>query len=96
VVLSGFSSEATLLAALFVFGLGSVVGATSLLPGGLAAAEASMVGILVILGYTQTIAVSATVIIRVGTLWYGAILGTCVFVVYRFVRDQAQVTSTSS
>ncbi|UIP00989.1 flippase-like domain-containing protein [Halobaculum sp. CBA1158] len=96
VVLSGFSSEATLLAALFVFGLGSVVGAASLLPGGLAAAEASMVGMLVILGYTQTIAVSATVIIRVGTLWYGAILGTCVFVVYRFVRDQAQVTNPSN
>jgi len=93
VVLSGFSSEATLLAAFFVFGLGSVVGAASLLPGGLAAAEASMVGMLVILGYTQTIAVSATVIIRVGTLWYGAIMGTCVFVVYRFVRDQAQVIS---
>jgi len=96
VVLSGFSSEAALLAALFVFGLGSVVGAASLLPGGLAAAEASMVGMLVILGYTQTIAVSATVIIRVGTLWYGAILGTCVFVVYRFVKDQAQVTSPSN
>lgn len=95
VVLSGFSSEATLLAAFFVFGLGSVVGAASLLPGGLAAAEASMVGMLVIIGYTQTIAVSATVIIRVGTLWYGAILGTAVFVVYRFVRDQDQVTSLS-
>lgn len=54
-----------------------------------------MVGMLVILGYTQTIAVSATVIIR-GTLWYGAILGMYVFVVYRFVRDQAQVTSPSS
>ncbi|WP_058996590.1 lysylphosphatidylglycerol synthase transmembrane domain-containing protein [Haloarcula sp. CBA1127] len=96
VVLSGFSTEATLLAALFVFGLGSVIGAASLLPGGLAAAEASMVGMLVVLGYTQTIAVSATVIIRVGTLWYGAILGTFVFVVYRFVRNQAQVTSLSN
>ena len=87
VVLSGFSSEATLIAALFVFGLGSVVGAASLLPGGLAAAEASMVGMLIILGYTQTIAVSTTVIIRVGTLWYGAILGTCVFIIYRFLRN---------
>ena len=96
VVLSGFSSETTLLAALFVFGLGSVVGAASLLPGGLAAAEASMVGMLVILGYTQTIAVSATVIIRVGTLWYGAILGTCVFVTYRFVQNQAQVIPPSN
>jgi uncharacterized protein (TIRG00374 family) len=95
-VLSGFSSEATLVAGLFVFGLGSVVGAASLLPGGLATTEASMVGMLVILGYTQPIAVSATVIIRVGTLWYGAVLGTCVFVVYRFVRKQALVSSPSS
>jgi len=96
VVLSGFNPEATLLAALFVFGLGSVVGAASLLPGGLAAAEASMVGLLVVLGYTQTIAVSATVIIRVGTLWYGAILGTCVFVVYQFLSDRARVSCSSN
>ena len=88
VVLSGFSEQATLFTALFVFGLGSVVGAASLLPGGLAAAEASMVGLLVAFGYTQTIAVSATVIIRVGTLWYGVILGTCVFVVYRLMSGR--------
>jgi len=95
VVLSGFSSQSTLLAALFVFGLGSVVGAASLLPGGLAATEASMVGMLVVLGYTQTIAVSATVIIRVGTLWYGAILGTSVFVIYRFVTGHAETTQST-
>jgi uncharacterized protein (TIRG00374 family) len=89
VVLTGFSAEASLLAGLFVVGLGSVVGAVSLLPGGLAAAEASMVGMLVLLGYTQTIAVSSTVVIRVGTLWYGAIMGTCVFVLYRFVRNDS-------
>jgi len=95
VVLSGFSSQATLLAGLFVLGLGSVVGAASLLPGGLAAAEASMVGMLVVLGYTQTVAVSATVIVRVGTLWYGVILGTCVFVVYRFVNDWTEIARPS-
>jgi uncharacterized protein (TIRG00374 family) len=95
VVLSGFSGQTTLLTALFVFGLGSVVGAASLLPGGLAAAEASMVGMLVVLGYTQTIAVSATVIIRVATLWYGAVLGTLVFVVYRFVKDRSFVIQAS-
>lgn len=90
VVLDGFSTEATLLTAMFVFGLGSVVGAVSLLPGGLAATEASMVGMLVVLGYSQTIAVSTTLVIRVGTLWYGAVLGTGVFVVYRFVRNRTE------
>lgn len=94
-VLDGFGAQASLSVALFVFGLGSVVGAASLLPGGLAAAEASMVGMLVILGYSQTVAVSSTLIIRVGTLWYGAVLGTCVFITYRFIRDRNQSTQPS-
>lgn len=95
VVLDGFGAQASLSAALFVFGLGSVIGAASLLPGGLAATEASMVGMLVILGYTRTVAVSSTLVVRVGTLWYGAILGTCVFVAYRFVRDRNRSARSS-
>ena len=90
VVLEGFTPGASVLAALFVFGLGSVVGAASLLPGGLAATEASMVGMLVVLGYSRTVAVSSTVVIRLGTLWYGALLGTTVFVLYRVVRDRTE------
>lgn len=88
IVLEGFVADASILSALFVFGLGSVVGAASLLPGGLAAAEASMVGMLVVLNYSRAIAVSSTLVIRVGTLWYGAVLGTAVFVSYRYVRDR--------
>jgi uncharacterized membrane protein YbhN (UPF0104 family) len=91
VVLNGFVPEASILLALFVFGLGSVVGAASLLPGGLAAAEASMVGTLVILGFTRAVAVSSTLVIRVGTLWFGAAVGTAVFVCYRSLRDRDAV-----
>lgn len=86
VILDGFGPQVGLLGALFVFGVGSVVGAVSLLPGGLAATEVSMVGLLVVLGYSRAIAVSSTLVIRVGTLWYGVALGTCVFLAYRFVR----------
>lgn len=88
IVLEGFVTETSILLALFVFGLGSVVGAASLLPGGLAAAEASMVGMLIVLNYSRAVAVSSTLVIRVGTLWYGAILGTTVFLCYRYVRDR--------
>ncbi|WP_394327343.1 hypothetical protein [Haloplanus vescus] len=72
-----------------MFGLGSVIGAASLLPGGLAAAEASMVSTLVILGYSRTIAVSSTLVIRVGTLWFGAVIGTLVFLSYRAYRRRS-------
>ena len=91
-VLDGFAPGSSVLLALFVVGLGSVVGAASLLPGGLGAAEASMVGLLVVFGYSQTIAVSSTLVFRAGTLWYGAILGTLVFVLYRVSRDHRAVT----
>jgi len=85
VVLDGLASSAPVPLALFVFGCASVVAAVRLLPGGLAAAEASMVGTLVVLGYSHTVVVSTTLVVRVGTLWYGAVLGTTVFVLHRFV-----------
>lgn len=94
IVLEGFVADASVLVALFVFGLGSVVGAASLLPGGLGASEASMVGMLVVLNYSRAIAVSSTLVIRVGTLWYGAVLGTVVFVSYRYVQDRKDIDSS--
>lgn len=81
-VLEGFGVEATMILGLFVFGLGSVIGAASLLPGGLGAAEASIVGLLVAMGYSGTVASGATLVIRVGTLWYAAALGLCVYSVF--------------
>jgi uncharacterized membrane protein YbhN (UPF0104 family) len=48
-------------------------------PGGLGVAEATLSGILMYFGLGSSIAVGAALIIRLGTLWYGAILG---FVVY--------------
>ena len=85
-VLEGFGVEAGLVVALFVFGFGSVVGAVSMLPGGVAATEASMVGVLVALGYPEAVAAAATMVIRVGTLWYAAALGTAVFLAYEATR----------
>jgi uncharacterized protein (TIRG00374 family) len=88
IILDGFVFDPSMTLALFVFGLGSVVGAASLLPGGLAATEASMVGMLVIFGYSRTVAVSSTLVIRVATLWYGALLGTTVFLLYRSKQNR--------
>ena len=91
IILDGFVSDPSLTLALFVFGLGSVVGAASLLPGGLAATEASMVGMLVIFEYSRTVAVSSTLVIRVATLWYGALLGTTVFLLYRSKQNRKEI-----
>jgi uncharacterized membrane protein YbhN (UPF0104 family) len=87
-VLGSLASGASLVEGLFVFGLGTVVGAASLLPGGLAATEASMVGTLLALGFPSAVAAAATLVIRVGTLWYGALVGATVFGVYRFATRE--------
>lgn len=89
-ILGGFGVPVEPAFGLFVFGLGSVVGAVSLLPGGLAAAEASMVGILVAGGYDRVVAVGATLVVRVGTLWYGALLGTAVFGGYKLAAGRRE------
>lgn len=83
-VLQRLGTGAPVVVGLFVFGFGSVVGAISLLPGGLGAAEVSMVGALIALGYPRPLSVSATLVIRFGTLWYGALLGLTTFGLYRF------------
>lgn len=81
--LRALGTAATPLVGVSVFGFGTVLGAVSLLPGGLAAAEAGIVGALVGLGYGRPIAVTAAIVIRAATLWYGAVLGTAVFGSYR-------------
>ena len=68
--------------AIFVMAFSTVVGAVSALPGGLGAAELSMTGMLVLLaGLDAAVASSATVLIRIGTLWFGVLLGLLVWAI---------------
>jgi len=68
--------------AIFVMAFSTVVGAVSALPGGLGAAELSMTGMLVLLaGLDAAVASSATVLIRIGTLWFGVLLGLIVWAI---------------
>jgi uncharacterized protein (TIRG00374 family) len=63
--------------AAFILSASSLVGAASMLPGGLAAADGSITGLLLVLGVTRnvTIAAAATIIIRFATLWLGVSIG---------------------
>ena len=61
--------------AVFVLSFSTVVGAASALPGGLGAAEASIAGMLGLYGISPSIASSATLLIRLATLWFGVFLG---------------------
>lgn len=66
--------------AVFVLSFSTVVGAVSTLPGGLGAAEASIAGMLTLLGgIPAATSTSATVLIRLATLWFGVLLGVMVW-----------------
>jgi len=66
--------------AVFTLSFSTVIGAASTLPGGLGAAEASIAGMLILLGGLQSgTAAAATLLIRFATLWFGVGLGLVVW-----------------
>jgi uncharacterized protein (TIRG00374 family) len=62
-------------AATAVYATATLAGAISLLPGGLAVTEGTMVALLAVLAVPRGTAVAATLIIRACTLWFAVILG---------------------
>ncbi|MDR3572961.1 MAG: lysylphosphatidylglycerol synthase transmembrane domain-containing protein [Anaerolineaceae bacterium] len=71
-----------LVTAVFVLSFSTVVGAVSALPGGLGAAEVSIAGMLTLLMQIEpSIATTATLLIRLATLWFGVLLGLFVWLI---------------
>ena len=62
-----------------IFVFASIVGGLSGAPGGLGGAEAAMVALLVLDGAPLEVAVPATLVIRVTTLWFAIAIGLAVF-----------------
>jgi uncharacterized protein (TIRG00374 family) len=89
ITLRGFDVETAILVGIFVFALGTVIGAVSMLPGGLGASEATMAFLLTTFGVAAPTAAAATIVIRVGTLWYAAALGFVVFSAYKLLADSS-------
>lgn len=69
--------------AVFVYCTGTLVGAVSMLPGGLGLTEFTLVGALGRFGVVDAVATAATFIIRACTLWFGTVLGALFLVAGR-------------
>jgi uncharacterized protein (TIRG00374 family) len=76
-----FGIEASVGAALFIYAFSTVIGAISLLPGGLGLTEGSMAGLLLLLNVSKGIAGAATLVIRACTLWFGVLLGALFLII---------------
>ena len=78
--------------AVFTLSFSTVIGAVSAMPGGLGAAEASIAGMLVLLGGIPAATASAgTLLIRLATLWFGVGLG---LITWGFSRDLLGLKAT--
>lgn len=82
-VIIGFKETIALTLATFIFSFASLAGAVSMIPGGLGVAEATISGLLQFFGVTTATSVGIALIVRFGTLWYGAILGIIIYLLFR-------------
>lgn len=64
----------------FVVALASLAGAVSMLPGGASAAEATILGLLVLYGYPRAVAGATALVTRAATLWLGVAIGVVALV----------------
>jgi glycosyltransferase 2 family protein len=78
IILSVFDAPPTLLKATFIYAFSTIVGAVSMLPGGLGTTEGSLTALSMLAGATRDVAVASTFIIRVATLWFAVALGVVV------------------
>lgn len=81
-VFRGFGVENVGIAsATFIYCFSTVMGAVSMLPGGMVFTEGTMMGLLSLqYNFTRDISAAVTVLIRLCTLWFGSFLGLLVLV----------------
>lgn len=78
VILRGLDLTVGMLEANFVYSFSTLIGALSMLPGGVGGTEAAMIGLLKVLGVSYSSALPAVILIRVCTLWFAVFVGTLV------------------
>ena len=74
-VLHGLGTSGALGEAVSIYAVATLLGAITMLPGGLVGTEGSMVALLRQLDLTKTQATAATFIIRICTLWFAVAIG---------------------
>jgi uncharacterized membrane protein YbhN (UPF0104 family) len=74
-VLHELGAPVSLGSSMLVFCLAAVAGAVSLLPGGLGAADLSLLGLLRLVEVPEASAIVTTILVRLATLWFAVALG---------------------
>jgi len=81
-IILGFGQSIKITLATFIFSFASLAGAVSMVPGGLGVAEGTISGMLQYFGMAAPVSVAITIFVRAVTLWYGAIVGISVYLLF--------------
>jgi len=74
-ILEFLGAEISLPVAIGIYGASMIAGAISFIPGGLGSAEAAMGGLLILAGVSIPVAITATLVCRIATLWFAVVIG---------------------
>ncbi len=83
IILSNFHMQVSFLWAAFSYGFAIIVGAISMLPGGLGITEGSLTFMLIRKNIARDLAVASTFIIRAVTLWFAVLVGIISVTIYQ-------------
>jgi glycosyltransferase 2 family protein len=95
-ILINFDVELGLLWGSFSYAFATIVGAISMLPGGLGVTEGSLTFMLVQEGYAKDISVASTFIIRAVTLWFAVLVGIISVSIYQNRFGKITIDSVST
>jgi len=95
VIIKGLREHIGILKSIFAYSSGTLIGAVSFLPGGLGATEISLSKILMKYGLKNDISVSATILIRATTLWFGVFLGIVAYLILVLKMEEKNESSIS-
>lgn len=96
IILINFGIDVSLLWATFSYGFATIVGAVTMLPGGLGVTEGSLTFLLIGKGAPKEIAVASTFIVRVVTLWFAVLVGIISVSLYQRRFGKANLESISN
>jgi len=82
-ILTNFDAGINILWAFFNYSFSTIVGALSMLPGGIGVTEGSLTFMLVEKGFSKSNAFASTFIVRVVTLWFAVFIGAVSLLFYQ-------------
>ena len=89
-IVSGLGYEISLMRATVIFGFSTLLGAVSMLPGGLIVTDAGLMGLLVSSGLPTTPAAVAALLARLFTLWLAVAVGSLTLIFSRAYLSAAK------